>query len=268
VESDRTQEYRDALLRKGSFMFTQNAPLAESRLGPGDTFFFACHPGLDCFNTCCRNKHLPLTPYDVLRLKSGLGMHSDEFLSEYTLYRLDPKSGFPLVSLRMKEAPGSPCPFVTAQGCRVYADRPTACRLYPLGRAVGQGPEATEGEAFYFRLDTPGCLGTSETGVWRVEDWERSQGLEPYLRMNDRMLNIVYHPARDRREPLSEQQIQKVIVAWYNLDIFRELVSTPRFLEIHSLDEGTRERVVHDDLALLELGTAYLHKALFPGTRN
>jgi len=249
-------------------MFTQNAPRAEARLGPGDTFSFACHPGLDCFNTCCRNKHLPLTPYDVFRLKSSLGMHSDEFLSLYTLYRLDPESGFPILSLRMKEEPWSPCPFVNAQGCRVYADRPTACRLYPLGRTVGKGSGAVGREAFYFRLDTPGCLGTAEPRVWRVEDWERSQGLESYMRMNDRMLGIVYHRDRDRLDPLNEQQLQKVIVAWYNLDIFRELVSTPRFLEIHSLDEETRERVDHDDLALLELGTAYLHQTLYPGTRK
>ena len=249
-------------------MFTHNAPGTESRLGPGDTFSFACHPGLDCFNTCCRNKHLPLTPYDVLRLKNGLGMHSDEFLSEHTLYRLDPESGFPVLSLRMKEAPGSPCPFVTSQGCRVYADRPTACRLYPVGRVAGKSASEPEGQAFYYRLDTPACHGTSEPGVWRVEDWERSQGLAPYVRMNDRVLNIVYHPARDGRKPLNEHQVQKVIVAWYNLDVFRELVSTARFLEVHPLDEGTRERVIHDDNALLELGMAYLFQTLFPGTHG
>lgn len=245
-------------------MFTHNAPGTEFRLGPGDMFFFACHPGLDCFNTCCRNKHLPLTPYDVLRLKSGLGMHSDRFLSEHALYRLDPESGFPVLSLRMKEAPESPCPFVTLNGCRVYEDRPTACRLYPLGRAAGQDPAEPEGRPFYFRLDTPGCLGTGEPGVWRVEEWERSQGLAPYVRMNDRMLDIVYHPGRDRRKPLNEKQVQKVMVACYNLDIFREIVFTPRFHEIHPLEEGTKNRIADDDTALLELGMAYLFRTLFP----
>lgn len=247
-------------------MYTHNVPGTESRLGPGEPFFFACHSGLDCFNTCCRNKHLPLTPYDVLRLKNGLGLHSDAFLSKHTLYRLDPESGFPVLNLRMKEAPENPCPFVTPQGCRVYADRPTACRLYPLGRAVGQGSEAGEGRAFYFRLDPPACLGTSEPKAWCAEDWERSQGLEPYVRMNDRMLSIVYHPARNGRKPLNEQQVQRVIVACYNLDIFRELVLTPRFLEIHPLEERTREQVAHDDNALLELGMAYLDQTLFPQT--
>ena len=37
---------------------------------------FRCHPGLACFNSCCRNKRLTLLPYDVLRLSRALGRSS------------------------------------------------------------------------------------------------------------------------------------------------------------------------------------------------
>lgn len=244
-------------------MFTQKPPGTDSRLGPGDTFSFECHSALSCFNTCCRNKHLPLTPYDVLRLKQGLRMHSDAFLTRYTLYWMSENTGFPCLCLRMGQGPGKPCPFVTEKGCGVYADRPTACRLYPLGRAVGAGSNESGDGPFYFQMDTPGCLGTGQPKKWRVADWAESQGLGEYVEMNDRMLDVVFHPARDRRSPLTERQIQKVMVACYNLDIFRELVLTPSFSAVYSLDNGTRERVTRDDKALLELGMAYLKGDLF-----
>ena len=46
----------------------------------GDTFSFQCHSELSCFNRCCRNLNLFLYPYDVIRLKNGLGLSSDQFV--------------------------------------------------------------------------------------------------------------------------------------------------------------------------------------------
>jgi hypothetical protein len=242
-------------------MFTQRLPAREARLGPGDTFSFSCHSGLACFNACCRNKHLPLTPYDVLRLKQGLGLSSDAFLAAHTLYWTDPETGFPSVCLRMGEAPERACPFVSAQGCRVYEDRPTACRLYPLARAAS-GRAGPAGRSFAYLLDTPGCLGRAEGRSWRVEAWMENQGLGPYIRMNDRMLDLVFHPDRTAGEPLDERQVQTVIVACYNLDVFRRFVFDTGFADAARLNEATRERVALDDTALLELGMAYLRRVL------
>ena len=45
------------------------------RLRAGDTFRFRCHPGVGCFNRCCRNLNLFLYPYDVIRLRNRLGDH-------------------------------------------------------------------------------------------------------------------------------------------------------------------------------------------------
>jgi len=46
------------------------------RLGPDDTFKFACHPGISCFNKCCGDVNIFLSPYDVLRMKRRLEMTS------------------------------------------------------------------------------------------------------------------------------------------------------------------------------------------------
>ncbi|MCK7503851.1 MAG: YkgJ family cysteine cluster protein [Desulfobacterales bacterium] len=102
----------------------------------GDRFAFDCNPGVACFNACCRDLSQALTPYDVLRLTRGLGLRTGEFLRRYTACRIGPGSGLPVVSL----VPGDPvertCPFRAPSGCRVYRDRPSSCRTYPLMRAV------------------------------------------------------------------------------------------------------------------------------------
>ena len=245
-------------------MLLDSLPPPDKRLRVADTFTFSCHKGLACFGTCCRNRDLSLTPYDVLRLKNALSLHSDDFLTRHTLYRLDPASGFPFISLRMGQDPGRQCLFVTHEGCRVYNDRPTACRLFPLARASGTGRGSAARDEFFFLLDTPGCLGAREEKIQTLEEWLAAQGLGPYRTANDRMLDLLFHPARERGRPLDESQLQRIIVACYNVDVFREFVFKTRFLESYHIDEETRSAIEKDDTELLILGFAYLRTTLFP----
>jgi Fe-S-cluster containining protein len=245
-------------------MLLDSIPPPDKRLRFTDTFEFACHKGLACFGTCCRNRDLVLTPYDVLRLKNALDLHSDEFLSRHTLYRLDPASSFPVLSLAMGSDPERQCPFVTPEGCSVYDDRPTACRLYPLARASGTGGTVGERDEFFFLLDTPGCLGVKEKVPRSLEDWLTGQGLTPYRRANDRMLGLLLHPARERGRPLDDSQLQKIMVACYNLDVFREFVFKTGFFQAYGVDRKTRLAIEKDDGELLSLGFAYLERSLFP----
>ena len=101
-------------------------------LNNNDSFQFACHKGLSCFTQCCRRLEVMLTPYDILRLKTALKMSSEAFLEKYTETVFPKRLELPLIKLK-KEA--NACPFLTEKGCQVYRDRPTVCRLYPLGRA-------------------------------------------------------------------------------------------------------------------------------------
>ena len=104
-------------------------------LKPGETFCFDCNPDVPCFNRCCAELTLPLTPYDVLRLRHNLGLGSEDFLATFTTLRSFPDTGFPLPMLRMLDGPDEPCPFVTPAGCSVYEDRPGACRVTAPSRA-------------------------------------------------------------------------------------------------------------------------------------
>jgi Fe-S-cluster containining protein len=244
-------------------MFIESAPPREECLDLSDTFTFSCHEDLACFNTCCRNKHLPLTPYDILRVKNSLELHSDEFLTKYTVYRIDPESGFPIISLKMEDRTHKVCPFVTPEGCRVYEDRPTACRLFPLGRSSCISHDRMTRDAVYYPLKIEDCLGFEEKKTWSVKEWCDNQGLSEYAEINDRMLDLLFHDRRDMSEPLNDNQLQKVMVACYNLDVFREFVFETGFLDLYEIDEETITRIKGDEAALLELGFAYLGRALF-----
>ncbi len=243
-------------------MFIDSTPSNIRRLSSFDRFRFSCHGGLSCFNSCCANKHLPLTPYDVLRLKNALGMHSDDFLSRHTLYNVDPGTGFPVVAIRMEDDPGRTCPFVSVRGCTVYADRPTSCRLYPLARAVSARTGGEVRKEFYYLLDAPACLGTREDPVRTVHEWVADQELGMYLTLNDRMVDFVLRVKTSLGRPLDERALHKVVVALYNLDVFRDFVASTNLLDALNTEEYLRRRVHHDDLSLLELGLVYLRRAL------
>ncbi len=117
--------------------FLNNLP----ELEPGKTFGFACHPGVRCFNACCGDLNLMLTPYDVLRLRKGLGHDSKKFIHNHAEITRTPSVGFPMCKLRMLDNAKRSCPFVRDEGCSIYENRPGACRTYPLGRASRMSEE-------------------------------------------------------------------------------------------------------------------------------
>ena len=175
------------------------------RIKPGESFWFACHPDVPCFNACCSDLTMPLTPYDVLRLCQGLDMGSEQFFEDFARVGCYEDTGFPLLHLRMEDAPGKPCPFVTEQGCGVYEHRSSACRTYPLGRAscraerAGNGENAGEAagtgpieiEERYFLVREDHCKGFEQNRQWTTDTWLADQGLEPYNRMNDRYMRLI-----------------------------------------------------------------------------
>ena len=73
------------------------------RMDSEHLFHFNCSPGVLCFTQCCQDITIVLTPYDVLRLKGGLRISSDEFLEKYTIIIPKEKALIPLVILEMNE---------------------------------------------------------------------------------------------------------------------------------------------------------------------
>ena len=89
------------------------------RLTKDDKFEFKCKPGISCFNKCCNDVNIFLTPYDIIRLKNNLGIKSAEFLEKYTILPIEENLKHPIVMLQMNED-NLNCPFVKDNGCSVY----------------------------------------------------------------------------------------------------------------------------------------------------
>jgi Fe-S-cluster containining protein len=151
------------------------------RLSLEDTFQFGCHPGVACFNQCCGDVNIFLSPYDVLRIKKRLGITSTEFLEKYAILPVQKDMKTPVVMLRMNDDDAKSCQFLTDGGCGIYADRPWPCRMYPLGLASSRDTaDGERGERFYFLMQEHGCWGFNEKNRWTVREWLEDQGVDEY----------------------------------------------------------------------------------------
>lgn len=190
-------------------------------LAPEDTFHFRCHPQLACFNQCCRDLNQALTPYDVLRLRRGLGITSGEFLRNYAAEHVGPTTGLPIVSLRFDAGRQWACPFVSASGCRVYADRPSSCRLYPLARGVQYSREDRTLRVQYALIEEEHCLGFGEPQMQTVAQWIVSQDLALYHELNDAMMSLLSLKNRLRPGSLPVDLKPLARMALYDLDTLK-----------------------------------------------
>lgn len=230
------------------------------RIAPGERFRFRCAPDLECFNSCCKNKRLILYPYDLLRLCRGLGLPSAQVLEEHVLLEVDPDSGWPAPRIALRE--DGRCPFVSDAGCGVYAHRPTCCRIFPLARALA--PTAAGGhEEFYFADEGVECFGWRQDRELTLEQWIEEQGLAPYHAANNSAARFFMHPRRRRPMALSERQFHGVLMALYNLDIFRQAVAQDGFAGRFGLPLDRVEAALGDDEALLVLGQDWITAQFF-----
>jgi len=233
------------------------------RYGPDDTFRFACYKGLSCFNTCCADVNIFLTPLDVVRMKNRLGVSSDEFIDRYTLIPFDRNQKYPTPLLKMTDTEEKRCPFVSeTEGCTIYADRPWACRMYPLGLASPGGEAAEGNEPFYFLMEERPCDGFSQDRRWTVREWIRDQGVEPYNELGERFKEIILHP-RMREGALDPRKIEMFFMVCYNIDAFRRFVFESRFLEMFEVGEEVLKKIREDDIELMRFGFEWLKFSLF-----
>src|SRR3972149_122659 len=87
----------------------ENAPqslLIPVQLTLDDKFQFRCRKGIACFNKCCENIDILLTPYDIVRLKNRLGITSREFIDAYTTDFAMDGQGTPGPKTPTKAGPG------------------------------------------------------------------------------------------------------------------------------------------------------------------
>ena len=230
---------------------------------PKESFCFTCSPEVPCFNECCRDLNQFLTPYDILRLKNNLGLTSGEFLEFYTVSYIGPETGLPVVSLKQNQADRLKCPFVQPDGCAVYADRPSSCRMYPVARALSKSRETGAVTEHFALIKEPHCKGFGETRATSAGHWIKAQGLSAYNEMNDRLMTLISLKNRLLPGPLEPHQVKQFHLALYDLDNFRQAIFGESLLAGLNVDESTLENIRSDDVKLLELGHKWIRFKLF-----
>lgn len=220
-----------------------------------DKFKFSCHEGLACYNSCCRDINIFLTPYDVLRMRRGTGLTSEDFLQRYTLALLG-EDGLPLTALRMMENQEKNCPFVSKDGCGIYQDRPWSCRMYPVF------PVSSE-ELEFLIEEKPNCHGFKEEQQRTTREWKRDQNIDIFDKMNQTYKDITHHDFFLNGNKLNPGKTNLVYTACYDLDKFRKFLFDTRFFDIYDVEKEVIEKIKYDDEELLKFGYRWVRFSLF-----
>ena len=162
--------------------------------------------------------------------------------------------------LNMLKDPDETCPFVTPAGCHVYEDRPSACRSYPLGRGTQLSRNGVS-ETFYL-VQEPHCHGFDDGRDWTAREWFEHEGLEPYNVSNDRYMRLGAMITASG-SPISEKMGNMALLCLYQLDRFREFITTMNIFKRVEVDEERQKAIMESDEAALEFGYDWVELVLF-----
>ncbi len=240
------------------------SPVLPETFGEERTIRFRCHRGVACWNACCSNIDISLTPYDIVRLKNRLGLTSTEFLERYTVpYEME-KDGIAGVKLKPVEG-GTACRFMRPEGCGVYEDRPTACRYYPVALlAMRRQGEAIDRDS-YALVKEPHCLGHDEPRPITIADYRKEQGLPEYdeLARGWRQLILKKKSSGPTVGKPSKRSLQLFFMTCYDVDRFRAFVASEGFNDVYDLPAEEWVATLADDVKLMLFGFRFLRQVLF-----
>ena len=227
-------------------------------------FQFRCGSDVECYMACCRKLDLILYPYDIIRLKNRFSISSEEFMRGHTRLGSSSHPFFPAVLLMMAENEEHTCPFLDKNGCTVYEDRPTACRTYPLERAVDRNPGRGRPDEYYFMTHHPYCLGHQEVKEWTVKTWVKDQKVQHYNELNDIWAEIDTLFAQNpwQGEGVGGPRQQMAFMVCYNIDGFRIFAEENKLFDQFKLESSLRRILADDDEALLKFGFEWLKYVL------
>jgi Fe-S-cluster containining protein len=226
-------------------------------------FQFQCASDVPCFNACCRDLNQFLTPYDILRLKTHLGLRSGEFIEKYTAQHIGPETGLPVLTLSPVGDADLQCPFVTSSGCSVYADRPSSCRVYPVARAISRNRNTGKVSEHFALIREPHCLGFQQSKIQTVRQWLKAQALDEYNQFNDLFLDIISLKNKYRPGPLDLRSKLVFHIALYDMDTFREQIFRKGLVDDLNLDPELLEVLKNDEVQLLKFGHRYVKAQIF-----
>lgn len=129
-------------------------------------------------NCCTHGPPIIVNPYELALICAAAGMSYEDLLD---IVETDRADGFPLVMLPRDPA----CHFWTGKGCSIYAARPLACRLFPLGRVFENG------RSHIVLPDRNVCSGLVPSTMRTLDQYLQEQGTELHIAMADHWIQFV-----------------------------------------------------------------------------
>jgi Fe-S-cluster containining protein len=225
---------------------------------------FSCHKGISCWNACCANIDISLTPYDIIRLKKHLDITSTDFLRDYTVPHEMEKDGIAGVKLRPVDG-GTACRFMTPEGCGVYEDRPTACRYYPVALlSIRKQDEYTDTQS-YALVKEDHCKGHEVARTLAIDEYRKEQGVAEYdeLARGWRQLILKKKSTGPAIGAPSLKSRQLFFMACYDIDTFHSFVESEAFGKLFAMSDDERTLILADDVELMQFSFRFLKQVLF-----
>ncbi len=220
--------------------------------------------GIACWNACCSNIDISLTPYDILRLKRRFETSSGEFLQKYTIpYEMEQSS---IAGVKLRPVTnGTACQFMTPEGCSVYEDRPTACRYYPVALLSLRRQDEYTDRASYALVEETHCLGHKEPRRISVANYRKEQGLDQYdeLARGWRQLILKKKSSGPSIGKPSRRSLELFFMVCYDIDRFSQFVASESFNRLYDLPAQEMKDILCDDVELMQFGFRFLRQVLF-----
>ncbi len=229
-------------------------------LNISDKITFNCRKDIECFNKCCKDVNIFLTPYDIIRLKNALEISSQEFLDKYTVSPFSKELKIPVIILKLNKEDKA-CPFVTNKGCNVYNDRPRACRMYPIEENSHEISQETKKD--FYLIEEEFCLGHKESKELLVSEFLNNEGISKYNEMLEYFNKVISRKEIMEGDSLDTQKVGMFYLAFYNIDNFKEFVFKSSFLDKFEVSKEELRKIITDDVELLKFSSKWLRFALF-----
>lgn len=237
-------------------------PLQE--IDENSVFQFECGPDSPCYNRCCADMVIPITPYDMARIRRGLDISCEEFLGTFTELVTMPETGISLPMLKMLKSPDSPCPFVNPAGCAIYEQRPGACRSWPIGRASSLGEGGLKLRYFMIREDY--CQGFCKGKKYTPLAWQSFEGMDKENYYNDLYMRFLSKISVGGKA-LDKRNASLCFLCLYQLDRFRELIVKMSIFSRLEIDEERKRKIMENspqgDEACLDFALSWLELVFF-----
>jgi len=241
------------------------SPVLPQQLSENSKICFNCYPGISCFNACCKQADITLTPYDVLRMKKPLNMTSSEFLAKHTVpFQMD---GHGMPGIKMRTTDNDPvCLFMDEKtGCTIYPDRPTACRYYPMAHLSSRRSDEYVDHQSYAVVREPHCKGHDEPREIRVAEYRQEQQVREFDEFNREFYQLILKkksagPALGKP---SDTSFHFFFMVCFDSDRFKTFLQSTGFRAVYALNDGEFEAILNDDYTRLKFGFRLLRQVLF-----